>query len=234
MPSGIGRPGTVPLSPAEMQRHHSGQCQPSVSFPGYTVWIPGNSEGNRKAAPCVLLPSSSVGAWHTRGCPRAHAPGGGSAVCGLGTAWPVCVGASQVHVRRAPSGARGFGRQGKRLHLHRACGLESHPVHRRLGAGQPHGHRQSPRIKKEQAAGGSTGPRRLSITEARLRLRASLCGPLGLGSVPCPWSVPSLPGGRGLGCSLFFFQILVSGPCSPRRCQGSRLACPPRAGGHDS
>ncbi|XP_036179490.1 ADP-ribosylation factor GTPase-activating protein 1 isoform X9 [Myotis myotis] len=99
-------------------------------------------------------------------------------------------------------------------------GLESHPVHRSLGAGQPRGHWQSPRIKKEQAAGGSTGPRRLSVTEARLRLPASLCGPLGLASVPCPWSVPSLPGGRGLGCSLFFFQILVSGPCSPPEVPG--------------
>lgn len=182
MPSGIDRPGTAPVSSAEMQQHHSGQCQPSVSFPGYKVWIPGNSEGNRKAAPCVLLHSSSVhrGLAHP-GVPSGPALWNGAVLCAAMALTGLCVcgclPSLHPHVLlQVPAGLAGRVRGCTCLG---PVGLKSHPVHRSLGSRQPQGHRQSPLIKKEQAAGGSTG-------------KEAHCEPASLG--PWGWPLSHVPG----------------------------------------
>lgn len=125
---------------------------------------------------------------------------------------------------RTTSSARGFGRQGKRLHLLRTCGTQ--PVLCSLGA------RQSPLIKKEQAAGGSTG--REETPSLRLGcVRASRLGPWGW---LCPAALASAFSScrQALGCRLFFFKAWSVVPAVPRRCQGAGLACPPGAGDQGS
>lgn len=140
----------------------------------------------------------------------------------LCAAWALtglCVDVSRAQVRallQVPAGLAGRVRGCTCLGPVR---LKTHPVHCSLGAGQPRGYRQSPLIKKEQAAGGSTG--REEAPSLRL---GCVCEPasLGPGAGFCPVSLVSAFSScrQGLGCSLFFFKSWLVVPAVPRRCGG--------------